>query len=140
MHAAFLHESMGGISLWNSRFLPTRAFYPGYSIFAKNTAIDLEKVKMLDITRKNKNLIPTVESHRAVLVFTEAGIADIFYRMWNAGLGDCEVWYNEGSEPAGEIKHDKVSNMINRGINAPRRYVDCQRACMQYLQDWYGQP
>ena len=52
--------------------------------FAKNTAIDLEKVKMLDITRKNKNLIPTVESHRAVLVFTEAGIADIFYRMWNA--------------------------------------------------------
>ena len=46
--------------------------------FAKNTAIDLEKVKMLDITRKNKNLIPTVESHRAVLVFTEAGIADIF--------------------------------------------------------------
>ena len=45
--------------------------------FAKNTAIDLEKVKMLDITRKNKNLIPTVESHRAVLVFTEAGIADM---------------------------------------------------------------
>ncbi len=33
---------------------------------------------MLDITRKNKNLIPTVESHRAVLVFTEAGIDDIF--------------------------------------------------------------
>ena len=86
--------------------------------FAKNTAIDLEKVKMLDITRKNKNLIPTVESHKAVSVFTEAGIDDIFYRMWNAGLGDCDVWYNEGSEPSGEIKHDKVSNMINRGINA----------------------
>ena len=50
---------------------------------------------MLDITRKNKNLIPTVESHKAVLVFTEAGIDDIFYRMWNAGLGDCDVWYNE---------------------------------------------
>ncbi len=86
--------------------------------FAKNTPIDLEKVKMLDITRKNKNLIPTVESHRAVLVFTEAGIPDIFYRMWNAGLGECDVWYNEGSEPAGEIKHDKLKDMINRGINA----------------------
>ena len=84
----------------------------------ESSTIDLEKVKMLDITRKNKNLIPTVESHKAVLVFTEAGIDDIFYRMWNAGLGDCDVWYNEGSEPAGEIKHDKVSNMINRGINA----------------------
>lgn len=86
--------------------------------FAKNTQIDLEKVKMLDITRKNKNLIPTVESHKAVLVFTEAGNPDIFYRMWNAGLGDCDVWYNEGSEPKGDVKQDKVRNMINRGINA----------------------
>ena len=30
--------------------------------FAKNTAIDLEKVKMLDITRKNKNLIIRINS------------------------------------------------------------------------------
>ncbi len=86
--------------------------------FAKNTPVDLEKVKMIDITRKNKNVIPTVESHRATLVFTEAGNEDIFYKMWNAGLGDCEVWYNEGSEPVGEIKHDSLSHMINRGINA----------------------
>ena len=41
--------------------------------FAQNMSIDLERVKMLDITRKNKNVIPTVESHRATLVFTEAG-------------------------------------------------------------------
>ncbi len=86
--------------------------------FAQNTPVDLEQVKMLDITRKNKNLIPTVESHRAVLVFTEAGNPDIFYRMWNAGLGECVVWYNEGSEPVGEVKTDKVRDMINRGINA----------------------
>lgn len=86
--------------------------------FAKNAEIDLEKVKILDITRKNKNLIPTVESHRAVLVFTQAGVPDVFYRMWNAGLGECEVWYNEGSEPEGEMKHDKVKDMINHGINA----------------------
>ena len=56
--------------------------------FAKNTAIDLEKVKMLDITRKNKNLIPTVESHKAVLVFTEAGIDDIFT---GCGTQDLEI-------------------------------------------------
>ncbi len=86
--------------------------------FMQNTSVDLERVKILDITRKNKNLIPTVESHHAVLVFSEAGNADIFYRMWNAGLGECDVWYNEGSEPGGEIKHNKISEMINRGINA----------------------
>ena len=86
--------------------------------FAANTQVDLEKVKLLDITRKNKNLIPTVESNSSVLVFTEAGHPDIFYRMWDAGLGECDVWYNEGSDPIGPIKHDKLKDMINRGINA----------------------
>ena len=71
--------------------------------FSEHTPVDLEKVKILDITRKNKNLIPTVESHTAVLVFTEAGHPDIFYKMWDAGLGECEVWYNEGSDPSGPI-------------------------------------
>ena len=86
--------------------------------FSEHTQVDLEKVKILDITRKNKNLIPTVESHSAVLVFTEAGHPDIFYRMWDAGLGDCEVRYNEGSDPSGPILHKPLKDMINRGINA----------------------
>ena len=86
--------------------------------FSQNVEINLAKLKMLDITGKNKNLIPTVMSNRAVLVFTDAGHPDIFYDMWNAELGNCDIWYNEGSDPAGEIKHDKVSDMINRGINA----------------------
>ncbi|MBQ4482292.1 MAG: precorrin-6B methylase [Lachnospiraceae bacterium] len=86
--------------------------------FSDNTDIDLEHVKILDITRKNKNLIPTVEAHRCVLVFTEAGHKDIFYKMWDVGLGECEVIYNEGSEPQGEIKRNKVLEMIDRGINA----------------------
>ena len=86
--------------------------------FSDNTDIDLEHVKLLDITKKNKSLIPAVEAHRCVLVFTEAGNMDIFYKMWEVGLGDCEVIYNEGSEPVGPIKRDKVSDMIDRGINA----------------------
>ncbi|MBR1700863.1 MAG: precorrin-6B methylase [Lachnospiraceae bacterium] len=86
--------------------------------FSENTDIDLEHVKLLDITRKNKNLIPAVEAHRCVLVFTEAGNKDIFYKMWDVGLGECEIIYNEGSEPSGPIKRNKVSDMIDRGINA----------------------
>lgn len=87
--------------------------------FSRNAPINMAKLKMLDITGKNKNLIPTVMSNRAVLVFTDAGHPDIFYDMWNAELGDCDIWYNEGSNPSGEIKHDKLSDMINRGINCP---------------------
>ena len=86
--------------------------------FSRNVDINLAKLKMLDITGKNKNLIPTIMSNRAVLVFTDAGHPDIFYDMWNSELGDCDIWYNEGSDPSGEIKHNKVSEMINRGINA----------------------
>jgi len=86
--------------------------------YAKNTTLDLEHVKIIDITKKNKNVIPTVEAHKTTMVFTNAGIDDIFYRLWNAGLGECDVWYNEGSDPTGEILHQKVKDMIDRGINA----------------------
>lgn len=86
--------------------------------FADNMELDIKKVKILDITAKNKNLIPTVESHRLTLVFTEAGHPDIFYKMWEVGLGDCMVYYNEGSEPTGELLDTPVRDMIDRGINA----------------------
>lgn len=86
--------------------------------FSQNVDINLAQVRMLDITGRNKNLIPTVMHNRAVLVFTDAGHPDIFYDMWNAVLGDCEIWYNEGSDPSGPIKHDRVADMIHRGINA----------------------
>lgn len=86
--------------------------------YAKNTSLDLEHVKIIDITKKNKNIIPTVEAHKTTMVFTNAGIDDIFYRLWNAGLGESEVWYNEGSDPEGEIYHKKIKDMIDRGINA----------------------
>ena len=86
--------------------------------FAENTPIDLEQIKMMDVTKKNMNIIPTVESHKAVLAFVEAGDTEVFYRLWNAGLGDVEVWWNEGSDPVGEIHHDDVRFMIDRGINS----------------------
>lgn len=86
--------------------------------YSQNTNVDLEHVKMIDITKKNKNVIPTVEAHKTTMVFTNAGVDDIFYRLWDAGLGECEVWYNEGSSPTGAILHQPVKDMINRGINA----------------------
>ena len=86
--------------------------------YAKNTTLDLEHVKIIDITKKNKNVIPTVEAHKTTMVFTNAGIKDIFYRLWNAGLGECEGWDNEGSDPSGQILHKPVKEMIDRGINA----------------------
>ena len=89
------------------------------SYFSQHAELDLGTLKILDITRENKNIIPAVQSSRQVMVLTDAGHPDIFYDMWDAGLGGCDVWYNEGSDPAGDIKHDKLQDMIDRGINAP---------------------
>lgn len=88
------------------------------SYFSQNVEINLAKLCILDITGKNKNLIPAIMGNRMVLVFTDAGHPDIFYDMWNAELGNCDIWYNEGSDPSGPIKHDKLQDMIDRGINA----------------------
>lgn len=86
--------------------------------FSDNAGVDIQHVKLLDITSRNKNLIPTVQSNKTVLVFTDAGHDNLFYSLWDAGLGECEVWYNEGSDPEGPIKHDKVADMIDRPIYA----------------------
>lgn len=89
------------------------------SYFSEYDELDLATLLILDITRQNKNLIPAVQSTRQVMVLTDAGHPNIFYDMWDAGLGDCDILYNEGSEPSGPIKHDKLQDMIDRGINAP---------------------
>ncbi len=102
----------------NSSMFTNQNIIEWLTYYAENAGLNLEKVKILDITGKNKNLIPTVMTNQNVLVLTDAGHPDIFYSMWDAGLGDCEIWYNEGSDPSGPIKHDRLADMINRGINA----------------------
>lgn len=87
--------------------------------FAEHMDIDLQKVKILDMLRQGSALIPTVERHEAVLVLTGSGQADLFYRMWNAGLGSCVVWYSEGPGAAGPARTNLLSDMINRGARAP---------------------
>lgn len=89
------------------------------SYFSEYDELDLATLLILDITRQNKNLIPAVQSTRQVMVLTDAGHPNIFYDMWDAGLGQCDILYNDGSEPAGPIRHDKLQDMIDRGINAP---------------------
>ena len=112
-----LFNRTGGCNKMKQQEFTNEVILSWLQYYAANTALDLEHVKMIDITKKNKNVIPTVEAHKTTMVFTNAGIDDIFYRLWDAGLGECEVWYNEGFQPAGDILHSYVKDMINRGIN-----------------------
>lgn len=85
--------------------------------FSEEAEIDLSTVHILDVTGKDQNLLPAVQANRSVLVFTDGNHPEIFYSMWDAGLGACEIWYNEGSDPQGPMKHNLLSEMIDRGVN-----------------------
>ncbi len=67
----------GGIRPMEKQIFTNDVILAWLQYYAKNTEIDLEHVKIIDITKKNKNVIPTVEAHKTTLVFTNAGIDDI---------------------------------------------------------------
>lgn len=87
--------------------------------FAEKTDMDVETVKLMDVSVQNKNVIPAVESNRCVLLFADAARPTLFYDMWNAGLGKCRVWLKEGLDPAGEVECVRISDLIDRGIDGP---------------------
>ena len=87
--------------------------------FAARTDMDVETVKLNTRSSVNKNLIPAVESNRYVLAFADAARPTLFYDMWNAGLGACDVWLKEGPDPAGDAAPCKISSLIDRGIEGP---------------------
>lgn len=91
--------------------------WTGY--FAEMMDISPEKIKLLNICQKKKNVIPSIESHKRVLVFADASHKNLCYEIWEAGLGDCDVWYGTGTEPGGTITNAKIKDMINTEINEP---------------------
>lgn len=78
-----------------------------------------EKIKLINICGKEKNVIPTIETHKRVMIFTDASHEGLFYEFWEKGLEDYEVWFAEGIEPGGEVKHGKVIDMVNIKIKNP---------------------
>lgn len=91
--------------------------WTGY--FAEMMDISPEKIKLLNICQKKKNVIPSIESHKRVLVFADASHKNLCYEIWEAGLGDCDVWYGTGTEPGGTINNAKIKDMINTEIKEP---------------------
>ena len=91
--------------------------WTGY--FAEMMDISPEKIKLLNICQKKKNVIPSIESHKRVLVFADASHKNLCYEIWEAGLGDCDVWYGTGTEPGGTIHNAKIKDMINTEIKEP---------------------
>lgn len=73
--------------------------------FSKKAGLDIEKIKIIDISKKKKNLIPTIETHKRVLVFADAGDPNFFFNLWDYGLGECDIWFKNRSGTGRKCVH-----------------------------------
>ena len=89
------------------------------SYMSTKVEFNVEKVKLMNICRKKKNVIPFVESNKRVLIFADESHTNLCYEMWKAGLGDCDVWYETGLEPSDQLKSGKIKDLIGNGIQEP---------------------
>ncbi len=87
--------------------------------FSKTMDVSPEKIKLLDICGKVKNVIPFVETHKRVLIFADESCGDLFYDFWEAGFGEYDMWYAVGIQEEGQVKHVKIKEAINRKITSP---------------------
>ena len=89
------------------------------NFFSQKMDLNLEKVKLLNICGKKRNVIPSIETHKRVMLFTDESHKDLFYELWEAGLGECDVWYGEGAMPEDDLKNQKVKDMLQKQILTP---------------------
>lgn len=87
--------------------------------FARAMEVSPEKIKLLDICGKMKNVIPFVETNKRVIIFADELHEDLFYEFWEAGFGEYDMWYGVGIEEEGQVKQVKIKEVINRKITGP---------------------
>lgn len=87
--------------------------------FTEKMDISPERVKILNVCTKKRNIIPSIETHKWNMIFADAGQKGLCYQMWEAGLGECEVWYSHGLNPGEGVVNDKIKEMIDYEISEP---------------------
>ena len=87
--------------------------------FSDMMNVSPEKIKMLNICGKNKNVVPTIDTHKRVLIFADGSHEDLLYTLWEKGFGEYDVWFACGETPGGEVCHDKIEKMLNKKITGP---------------------
>lgn len=88
-------------------------------LFADKLDVGPEKFKVINICGKQKNVIPTIDTHKRVMIFADAEHANLFYEFWEAGFGEYDIWYAEGTDTSAELKQDKIKHIIKKKITEP---------------------
>lgn len=87
--------------------------------FSDKMDVSPEKIKILNICTKKKNVLPTIETYKRVMIFANDTYQDILFEFWEAGFGEYEIWLGEGECGEADIIHTKVKDVLNRKINCP---------------------
>lgn len=77
-----------------------------------------EKIKLLNTCGKRRNILATIATHKRILIFADETHANVFYKCWEAGYGDYDMYYGTGYEPD-EMIHCKISDMMDKQISGP---------------------
>lgn len=87
--------------------------------FADLMEVSPEKIKMLNICGKQKNVLPTIETHKRVMIFADESHADLFYELWEGGYGDYDMWIGRGRCGDEEVDTCKVKEFMDKKIEEP---------------------
>ena len=87
--------------------------------FADLMGVSPEKIKMLNICGKKKNVIPTIETHKRVMIFTDESQQDLFYELWEGGYGDYDMWIGKGICANSDVETCKVKDVMDKKITEP---------------------
>ncbi|MBE5936885.1 MAG: Precorrin-6B methylase 2 [Lachnospiraceae bacterium] len=84
--------------------------------FSDKMDVSPEKIKMLNICTKKKNVLPTIETHKRVMLFANETTPDILFQFWEAGFGEYDIWIGDGNIPGVNVVHTKVKDVLNKKL------------------------
>lgn len=87
--------------------------------FAERMNVSPEKIKMLNICGKKKNVLPTIETHKRVMIFADESQPDLFYELWEGGYGDYDMWIGTGLSEENAVDTCKIKQFMDKKITEP---------------------
>ncbi|MBE5922217.1 MAG: Precorrin-6B methylase 2 [Lachnospiraceae bacterium] len=87
--------------------------------FSNMLDVSPEKIHLMNICTKKKNVIPLIEAHKRVMIFADERNKDLCEELWEAGLGDCKVWYGFGNAPGREVKETDIKSIVGMELTGP---------------------
>ncbi len=84
--------------------------------FSDKMDVSPEKIKMLNVCAKKKNVLPTIETHKRVMIFANETTPDLLFQFWEAGFGEYDIWLGDGVEAGASVTHTRVKDVLNKKI------------------------